>query len=203
MKVKILNKELAHYDEELKVQKLNYDMVIVQTEGEKLCYNQGDVKIIPENEHEKAILKCKDIIKIKLNRGISLPFYTTLLDTLEKTVGGKIENLDLLKDEFRTLRKGLWEKLIVVVINKQYPFTISVTGRHFGKNFDVIISERRLEDFIDECKVEIEWLEKEIKDKKNLIHRYKKCINNVICNSRKINSSHLLEAGEKAAEGCF
>jgi hypothetical protein len=196
MKVKILNRELSHYNEELKVERLNYDMVMVKTEEEKLCYSKADVKIIPENECEKVILRCKDIIKIKLNRGMSLLFYTALLDTLEKTVGGKVESLDLLKDEFRPLRKGLWEKLILIVINNQFAFTVSITGRGFGKNFDVSISERRLEDFIDECKVELEWLDKEIEDRKTLSNRYKKAINDVLCNNKTLNTKLLLVSGE-------
>jgi hypothetical protein len=203
VKVKILNKELSHYNEELKVKKLNFDMVMVQAENEKLCFSQEDVKIIPENEYEKSILRCTDIIKIKLNRGMSLLFYTAVLDSLENTIGGKVESLDLLKDEFRPLRKGLWEKLILVVINKQYAFTVSTTGRNFGKNFDVTISERRLEDFIDECRVEIEWLENEIEDKKRLVYRYKRAIKDIICNNKNLNSKLLLAPGDKDASQGF
>jgi hypothetical protein len=203
MKVKIINNKLSHYNEELKVQKLNYDMVEVQSDDEKLYYNQEDVKIIPENEYEKAILRCKDIVKIKLNRGISLLFYTSVLDNLEKTIGSKVESIDLLKDDYRPLRKGLWEKLLLVVVNEEYAFTIDVTGKSFGNNFDVIIAERRLEDFIDECKVEIEWLENEIEDRNKLICRYKKAIKDVISNNNKINTKLLLMAEDKKASQSF
>lgn len=202
VKVKIINDRLSHYNEELKVKKLNYDMVVVQNDDEKLYYNQQDVKIIPENEYEQVILRCKDIIKIKLNRGISLLFYTAVLDSIEKMIGGKVQSLDLLKDEFRNLRKGLWEKLLLIVINNQYAFTVTVTGRNFGKNFDVMVSERRLEDFIDECKVEIEWLENEIEDKKNLVFKYREAIKDVVCNNRKINNRPLLSRGmENTSQG--
>jgi hypothetical protein len=191
VKVKIINKELSHYNEELKVTRLNYNMVMAKIDEEKLCFSQEDVQMIPENEYEKAILKCKDIVKIKLQRGISLLFYTAVLNCLEKTIGGSIRSIDVLKDEHRPLRKGLWEKLMLMVVNEEHALTVSVTGRHFGRNFDVTVSERCLEDFVDECEVEIEWYMREIKEKKNQIKRYRKAIGDVVSNHGRVRNELL------------
>jgi hypothetical protein len=182
MKVKIINENMANFNEEFKVKNINYDMVVAEVNEEKLYFNQEDVAIISENIYEDAILKCKDVIKIKLGRGISLLFYTAVLDTLKQRIEEEVTGINLLKDEFRELRKGLWEKSMLMVVNEKFSLSVSVIGRKYGKHFDITIRDYNLRNFIDECCHEIEYLKKEIEEKEQIIERYRKGMKDVMYN---------------------
>lgn len=195
MKVKVINEELSLYNNEFKVINLNYDMVEIQGEEQKLYLLKDDVEIIPENKYEDAILRCRDIIKIKLNKGISLLFYTALIDCIELTIKKDIETIDLLQDDFDIIKKGIWEKRIVIVVNEKTALTISVIGRNYGNKFDITIKDNVLLDFIKDCCFQIEGLNKEVNAKMNLIDRYNKAIKDVIGNYISGSTEHMITDG--------
>lgn len=197
MKVRIINKELANFDEEYRVKNMNFDMVLVEDHDEKIYFHQEDVQIIPENSYEDAILRCKDIIKIKLHRGISLRFYTAVLDILREKLGEEVVSINLLRDEYRVIKKGLWEKLMLMIINEKHSILLSVIGRNYGNHFDITVKDYTLRAFVDECSAEIECLTKEIKDRELLIERYRQGMKDVIENNCVCNQRPLLPEAQK------
>ena len=61
---------------EFKVRRMNYDQVVVNYPSEsgiKVFY-KDDVEFITENEIDEFLIKYRDFLKIKLNRGISVYF---------------------------------------------------------------------------------------------------------------------------------
>lgn len=182
MRAKVKNQSLCLYNKELKVIKMNYDDIIVLDGDTNIHVQRDDVDFISECTYEDVIIRCEDIIKIKLNRGISIALYTKLVGFIEDKIEEKIAGIDVLKDEYRIIKKGLWEKDILLVINDKKPLHINIIGRNYSDKFDITIKDIRLEDFIDECLSEIEELEAEIQQKKNLSKRYEKSVANVIMN---------------------
>lgn len=192
MKVRVINENLSCYNEEFKVTRLNFDMIIAQDNDEKVCFHKDDVKIISENKYEDIILKYPCIVKIKLGRGISLLFYTAIINCIEKVIKEKLEDINLLRDEFEVIKKGIWEKRLLLVVNEKFSMYISVIGRNYGHTFDVTIKDITLRDFIDDCCFEIEELKKEISEKETLISRYEKSIRDVFNNYGKLDTGSLL-----------
>lgn len=165
---------------EFKVQKMNYDDIVVYDGTERRHFRRDEVEFISESTYEDILIECKDIIKIKLDRGMSLNVYTKLVCFIEDKTNGKIKNINVLKDEYKVIRKGLWEKKLFLVINKTTPLEVSIIGRNFSKTFDITIKDIELERFIEGCISEIKELNDSIKRKKDLSDRYKKALQNVI-----------------------
>lgn len=190
MKVKIINEKLPYFNESCEVVKINFDMVVARTNEKKVYLDMNDVQFIPENIYENTLLNNKDILKIKLNSGISIFLYIELIVSLEDKICGKIENIVLLKDEYKSIRRGLWEKQITLVVNEKFPFDIVVIGRNYDKKFDITIKEVILEDFVSGCNREIKNLTKEISEKEGIIKIYKNILKNVLDNSIKIDRNN-------------
>lgn len=182
MRLRVINNKLSHYNEELKVDRLNYNMVGVKFGSDKLSFNKQDVELIPENEYDNILLKYEDITKIKLNRGISPDFYKVVLDCIKETLGSEVYSINLLQDEFEELRKGLWEKRLFMLVNEEVTLFISVIGRKFGDHFDITVKDVTLRDFVAECALQIETLENEIKEKQKKIEAYKRALKDSINN---------------------
>lgn len=180
MKVKVINKSLNCYDMEFKVLKMNYDDIVVYDGEERRHFQRDEVKFISEYNYEDIIIQCKDIIKIRLDRGMPLVVYTKLAYFIEDKINGKIKSINVLKDEYRIIRRGLWEKELFLVINEETPIEVNIIGRNFAKNCDITIRAIELGQFIEECLTEIKELEDLIKQKKELSQRYKKVLQNVI-----------------------
>lgn len=181
MKVRIKNKSLRCYEKEFKVIKMNYDYIVVYDGNERRRFHKDEVEFISEYNYENVILDCKDIIKIRLDRGMSLLLYSKLVSCIESKTEGKIKRINVLKDEYRIIRKGLWEKNLFLVINEEIPLYINIIGRNFDRNFDITIKDMSLEQFVGDCTSEIKQLETLIKEKKALSERYRRALKNVIC----------------------
>lgn len=181
MKVKVIDKSLGCYDMEFKVLKMNYDDIVVSKGDERYHFKRDEVKFISECNSEDILIECKDIIKIKLDRGMSLLVYTKLVCFIEDKINGKIKGINVLKDEYRVIRRGLWEKKLFLVINEETPLEVSVIGTNFSNKFDITIKDIELERFVEGCLIEIKEMEDLIKQKKDLSLRYKKALQNVVC----------------------
>lgn len=192
MKAKIKNQSLCLYNKELKVIKMNYDDIIVLNGDTSIHVQRDDVDFISESSYEDIIIRCGDIIKIKLNRGVSIALYTKLVSFIEDKVEDKVNSIDVLKDDYRIIRKGLWEKSLLLVVNDKKPLYINIIARNYSENFDITIKDIRLIDFIDECLDEIEELEAQIQQKKNLSRIYEKTIANVIMGGADISKTPVL-----------
>ncbi|WP_333887459.1 hypothetical protein [Clostridium sp.] len=179
MKIKVTNKNSDTFNMEFKVINMNYDNVLINNNGEKKLLQSADVKLIPENSMESIIEQYKDIIKIKLNKGISLAFYSVIIKLIENKTGEKITSIDILEDDFEFIRKGIWRKEVFIMINESIPLEIFANGTKFGKNFNVTIKDVDLSEFIDSCLLFIDEADKKIKEQQSNINIYKKALRNV------------------------
>lgn len=191
MKIKVVNKSLANFDKDFDVLNINFDNVLIEDNYEKVSLKIKDVEIIPENKYEDVISECKDVLKIKLNKGVSIAFYTALTNCIREVIGCEITEIEVLKDEYRTMRKGMWEKNLVLVINSSTPLELHVVGTKYDKTFSISSKTISLDDFIDGCKCAIRCLESEICEKQKSLSRFKKAINKVVINSSKTNGDKI------------
>lgn len=191
MRAKILNKSINDTGD-LKVLSINYDFVAVQMSDDKKVLRRDEVELIFENDSEKILNQYEDILKIKLDKGMTFGFYPTLINYIEDIVGRKVEQIDVLEDEFKFIKKGIWEKNLLIVINNLRTFKISVIGQKYGDNFSFTIKEINLSNFLKEYELKIKALEDEIKERQILKNKYEETLKNVINNSIINNESILL-----------
>lgn len=168
MKIIIKNKENDYYNQELEVLKMNYDNVLARDidTGAKLKFKKKDIKFKADNDYEKVIEKCSDLLKIKLNSKMSLIIYSALYEAINEYCGEKIKRMDIVKDNDRKIKKGLWEKRLLIAVNKNKPLEISVVGRNYSRVYDVFIKNVEMKEFTKRCMLEVEKLNNE----KNIVN---------------------------------
>ncbi len=182
MKVKIINSNSEDYQKELKLRRMNYDQVVVNYSNEKgiKVFNKGEVEFITESEVDEFLIKYSDFLKIKLNRGISVTLYKGILDTIENELKIDFKSLNLLRDKYIVNKRGIWEKEILCVINDIMPIKIVANGQNFKKSgFNININEISKEEFLEICAFEIKKINKEIKEKEDLLGRYGEAIEKI------------------------
>ena len=192
MKVKIINSNSDDYQKELKLRRMNYDQVVVNYPNEKgiKVFDKREVEFITENEIDEFLIKYSDFLKIKLNRGISVALYKCILDTIENELKIDFKSLNLLRDKYIVNKRGIWEKEILCVINDIMPIRIVASGQNFKKSgFNININEISKEEFLEICAFEIKKINKEIKEKEDLLGRYGKAIEKV---KRPLNQVNML-----------
>lgn len=182
MRVKVINSNLSDYGKEFKVRRMNYDQVVVNYPGAKgiNVFNKIDLEFITESEVDKFLIKYNDFLKIKLNRGISVTLYKAILDAIENELSIDFENLNLLKDKYSVNKRGVWEKEILSLINNKFAIKIVASGQNFKKSgFNIEIIEVLKEEFLEICAIEIKKINKEIKEKEDLLARYGESIEKI------------------------
>lgn len=175
MIVKIVNTECEDYNKEFKLRRINYDQVVVNYPDSKgiRVFNKDSVEFITEIEIDEFLVKYNDFLKIKLNRGISVALYKAILDTIENEYNIEFKSLNLLKDKYAVNKRGVWEKEILCVINEIIPIKINASGQNFKKSgFNIKVEEVNKEEFFEICSFEIKKINKEIKEKEDILARY-------------------------------
>lgn len=175
MIVKIVNTECEDYNKEFKLRRVNYDQVVVNYPDSKgiRVFNKDSVEFITETEIDEFLVKYNDFLKIKLNRGISVALYKAILDTIENEYNIEFKSLNLLKDKYAINKRGVWEKEILCVINEIIPIKINASGQNFKKSgFNIKVEEVNKEEFFEICSFEIKKINKEIKEKEDILARY-------------------------------
>lgn len=175
MIVKIVNTECEDYNKEFKLRRMNYDQVVVNYPDSKgiRVFNKDSVEFITEIEIDEFLVKYNDFLKIKLNRGISVALYKAILDTIENEYNIEFKSLKLLKDKYAVNKRGVWEKEILCVINEIIPIKINASGQNFKKSgFNIKVEEVNKEEFFEICSFEIKKINKEIKEKEDILARY-------------------------------
>ncbi|MFR1789391.1 MAG: hypothetical protein ACLTKR_13400 [Clostridium sp.] len=175
MIVKIVNTECEDYNKEFKLRRMNYDQVVVNYPDSKgiRVFNKDSVEFITETEIDEFLVKYNDFLKIKLNRGISVALYKAILDAIENEYNIEFKSLNLLKDKYAINKRGVWEKEILCVINEIIPIKINASGQNFKKSgFNIKVEEVNKEEFFEICSFEIKKINKEIKEKEDILARY-------------------------------
>ena len=163
------------YNKEFKLRRMNYDQVVVNYPDSKgiRVFNKDSVEFITEIEIDEFLVKYNDFLKIKLNRGISVALYKAILDTIENEYNIEFKSLNLLKDKYAVNKRGVWEKEILCVINEIIPIKINASGQNFKKSgFNIKVEEVNKEEFFEICSFEIKKINKEIKEKEDILARY-------------------------------
>lgn len=175
MKVKIINKDSSDFEKEFKVRRMNYDQSVVNypnSKGINIFLNK-DVKFITESDIDEFLIKYKDFLKIKLNRGISINLYKILLDTIQEQFNEKFLSLNLLKDRYKVNKRGIWDKEVLAIVNEHIPINIIASGENFKKTgYNISVEEINKEKFFEICRFEIKKIQKEIKEKETQLSRY-------------------------------
>lgn len=182
MLIKIIDESSGDFNKEFKVRRMNYDQIVVNYPNSKgiNIFLKKQVEFISENKVDDFLIKYSDFLKIKLNRGISVALYKILLEDIEKQLEITFESLNLLKDKYKVNKRGVWEKEIFCVINDKYPITIQASGQNFKKNnFNININEISIKEFLEMCIFEIKKINKEIKEKEDLLARYGESIEKI------------------------
>ena len=99
--------------------------------------------------------------------------YKAILDTIENEYNIEFKSLNLLKDKYAVNKRGVWEKEILCVINEIIPIKINASGQNFKKSgFNIKVEEVNKEEFFEICSFEIKKINKEIKEKEDILARY-------------------------------
>ncbi len=182
MKVKIINNELKDSGREFKVRRMNYDQIVVNYPGQKgiEVFKSHDVEFVSESEFDDFLIEHRYLLKIKINRGISIVFYKYLFEELEKVMEHKIEDFKVLKDSFKVVNKrGIWEKEIVIMLNHKYAIQVDVSGEKFKKDsYRYDIRELTVNELKEFCQFNIERLKKDIENKNNELEIFLEIKNN-------------------------
>lgn len=198
MRINIINEKLSNFNQSFKVKSMNYDMVLVKYNDEAEIFNIDDVELIAESSYDEMILEYKDILKIRLDKGISPALYEAIINFIENKIDGKMESLEVLKDEFKAIRKNMWEKQLVVVVNNSMPFQIIIVAAKYAKEFSITFKDITLQNFIEGCSENMECLKKEIEEREKNIERYRHMLKEVMKNSVSSDSNK----AKKLAAGC-
>jgi hypothetical protein len=183
MKIKIVNNELPSFDHDLKVKNINFDMVLAEEDNETLAFEMEDVELVPESKYEELILNYKDILKIKLCAEVSPKLYAALIECIEQRINGKLKSLEVLRDDFKISKRGIWEKRLILVINNSVPLDVTIIGVKYADEFNITFKDIALQSFIEGCCEDVKHLRKEIEEKEKSICRYKRMLNEVLINS--------------------
>jgi hypothetical protein len=183
MKIRIINQELSSFNHDYKVKNINYDKVVVEDNGRTIPFSMKDVELIPEGKYEKIILEYKDLLKIKIDTNISPALYAALADYIGNKINNKLENLEVLRDENKPIRKNMWEKRLVVVVNNSIPLHITIIGTKYSNEFSITFKDITLQNFIEGCSEDIRHLRKEIEKKEKDLERHKSILEKVLKNS--------------------
>lgn len=167
MKVKVINEKLSDNGKEFKVRRMNYDQVVVNYHSKEGIHTFGihEVELISEGEVDDLLINHRELLKIKINRGVSIFFYKFLMEELQVVIECELKDINLLKDiSTQANKRGFWEKELVLIVNSKIPVRVKASGQNFKRanyNFDIKILEKN--EFEEICSFEIERLNKEIK----------------------------------------
>lgn len=152
---------------EYKVKRINYDNVVLNVGGRERLkeFHMDEVELTGENKVEDIIIENKDLLKIKILRGVPQKFYEILTNELEKFIGEELKSINILVDEYRTVgKRNLWEKECYLMINDKYPIYLSVNGKKFkNKDFYFSLEEVEKEKFLEISNFEIEKIKNKMK----------------------------------------
>ena len=182
MQVKIINSNLEEFGMTFKVRRMNYNEIIVNyPTGTGLKYfSFEDVECIRENEIDDFLIEHREFLKIKLKRGISVFLYNAVYDSIKEEIDDEIKELNILRDRYKINKRGIWDKEILVNVNKNIPLNIQASGQNFKRDgYNIIVNRIDKENFLDICKNEIENLRKEIDVKTKIIVSFEEAVDNV------------------------
>lgn len=168
---------------EFKVRRMNYDKVIINypTGTGLKNYIYDDIELISEGEIDEFLIDNREFLKIRLNRGISVFFYKALKDSLEEEIDEELLNFDLLKDKYSINKRGIWEKELICVLNKNIPIIAKASGHNFKREgYSIEVKPVETSQFVEFCDDQIRIIKEEIQIKNRMLKLYNEAIGTVI-----------------------
>ncbi len=182
MKVIVKDKYSEDYNKQFSVRRINYDKVLVlypNTEGIKEFYNK-DVEILTENKIDEFLFSNKELLKIRLQRGISVFLYKALLDGIEIECKEELDELIILLDTYSINKRNVWEKNLLMLVNNKFPIKVEAIGKKFSrKDYSLKISTIEKAEFKELCNREISKIKKEVDEREKLISKYTLAMENL------------------------
>lgn len=175
MKIEIINKNHQYFRYITEPIKMNFESVLVEINGQKCVINRADTRIIAQNKYEEVIKECEDLLKIKLNRGISIVLYKAIAECIKEEINTSLRNIEVIKDGYKLLSKGRWSKDIIILVNGFEPFEINISGEKFNNKYAIKLIKVESEEFLFNNKQEIKNLDRQIeilKAKKEIYTKY-------------------------------
>lgn len=182
MIIKIVNPILDDYGNEFKVRRMNFNQIVVNypTGTGLKSFSFEDVECRSENEIDDFLISNRQFLKIKLRRGISVIFYSALKDSLENEIGEDVKNLNVLRDKYKVNKRGIWEKELIILINKIFPLEVISSGQNFKKDsYNITTSKIEKENFLEICHEEINNINKEIVAKNVILSVFVEAIDHI------------------------
>lgn len=161
MKAKIVNKKSAFAGKKIDVEFLDSRYVYGYLSGtrEKLQLPFNDVKLVYEYKWEKAVVKYRELLNIKLPKAASIKFYAALCSAIEEHYKLEIESIHIIRDVEEKARTKYWYKNIDMLVNNTHPVNIRITGRNYTDIYDIDIEDIDMESLANECRDDICKLE--------------------------------------------
>lgn len=178
LKARVTNHMSAYYLSIIDIKSINYKYVFgvgCGVDG-KVKVPYEDVEFICDNELEKCIVKYRDVLKISLPHGVSPGFYGMLSNSIEEHIKGNIRSISILFDSNEKARKKHWYKRIVAVVNDTCPLLISASGRDFTNCCNINIEDINVDEFVDECRKEMQRIKDIIDTGVNKMISYEKML---------------------------
>ncbi|MCX7694867.1 MAG: hypothetical protein N2Z71_04035 [Caloramator sp.] len=178
MKAKVTNKKSLFYGQEFVIDIMNYQFL--GSKKDKIIVGFGDVEFSDLNQSERRIILHREILKISVPKALNgLFYYTLLIDTICRHIGEDFNSVELIKDEYKELKR-VWEKNILILVDSM-PIRINIIGQYYSKNnIDINITTVPKEEFIRECLIEEEKLEKEIRERSKRIEGIKRAVSKAV-----------------------
>lgn len=172
MKIKVLDKSSVYYNMVLPVDKASYKNVVSKHDDKSIEFHICNVELIGENVFDELIITHRELLKIELKKEMSHFMLFKLICCLEETIKGKIVALEVIKDKDIKIKKGFYDKRLILLINKEIPVYANIIGTNYSKNIDIDISEIHKEEFYELLKDELEKINLELNkslEQKNFI----------------------------------
>lgn len=183
MKARILYESHPNYNCIINVIHISLDGVMgMLSSGEKVMAPFDEVQLIYDNDWEKKIMKHRDILEVKRPLKASLYMYYAIIESIEKHIGGEIEDISVLKEVDNEFKK-VWNKRIYGAVNGK-PIGIEIGANNYSNTFDIKIRDIDEETFIEKC-------QDEINDLKIGLELYTKRINGLMYTMKKVKDNGL------------
>ncbi|CDF59434.1 hypothetical protein [Thermobrachium celere] len=173
MKARVINKNSLFYGRQFEVDIINYKYV--GSKKDKVLARFEDVEFFNLTLNEELIIMHRDILKISLPKALNGLFYIMLIDTIIQHVGTEFSSIEIVRDEYKELKR-VWEKNILLVVDST-PLKINIVGQyHSTTNIDINITTINTNEFIKECIEEEDKLRREIEERNNKILSIKRAV---------------------------
>lgn len=157
MKAKIIYKNHPNYNCIINVFHISLDGVTGKlSQGERIMAPFNKVQLIYDAKWEEKIMMHKDILGIKRPPKAPLYMYYVIIEAIEKHIGGRIENITILREVDNEFKK-VWNKRIYGAVNGQ-PLGIEIGANNYSNMFDIKIRDIDEDVFIENCRDEIDKL---------------------------------------------